>query len=198
MGSAQSQIDGRRQRREAGRNRVIDAAIALVLEGHGLPTSDAVIERSGISSATLFRYFESLDDLRRAFLSRYFERIDAMIAIDNVGSGSFTQRLNKLCNSRLAFFVEHAPMAMIGRTRAQEIPEIFDAVQRFRATLSEQVSLQFDEELSQLKPVQRRYCESSLSTLTSFESWSALRAEGQSEEQILQTWKFGITRLLSA
>lgn len=192
-----AQTDGRRQRREDGRNRVIDAAISLVLDGHGQPTTEAVIERSGVSSASLFRYFDNLDDLRSSLLSRYFERIDPAIAIDNIGNGSFSQRVNALCTTRIAFYENHEPMATLGRIRAQEVPEIFQALQRLRATLNEQVFLQFEKELSQTRQPQRRYCQTMLCSMTSFESWSLMRADGLTSDQILRTWRFGITRLLN-
>jgi AcrR family transcriptional regulator len=193
-----AQTDGRRQRREDGRNRVIDAAISLVLDGLGEPTTEAVIERSGVSSASLFRYFENLDDLRSALLSRYFERIDPVIAIDNIGTGALPQRINTLCSTRIAFYESHAPMATLGRLRAQDVPEILSALQRLRATLNEQVFLQFEKELSQTRPPQRRYCQTMVSSMTSFESWSLLRADGLTNDQILRAWRFGITRLLNA
>ncbi len=191
------QTDGRRQRREDGRNRVIDAAISLVLDGHGEPTTEAVIERSGVSSASLFRYFDSLDDLRSSLLSRYFERIDPAIAIDDIGTGSLSQRINALCTTRIAFYENHEPMATLGRLRAREVPEIFHAVQRLRATLNEQVFLQFEKELSLTRQPQRRYCQTMVSSMTSFESWSMLHADGLTNDQILRTWRFGITRLLT-
>ncbi len=192
-----AQTDGRRQRREDGRNRVIDAAISLVLDGHGQPTTEAVIERAGVSSASLFRYFENLDDLRSALLSRYFERIDPVIAIDNIGTGTLSQRINALCSTRIAFYESHGPMATLGRVRAQEVPEIHGALQRLRATLNEQVLLQFDHELSQIRQPQRRYSVTMISSATSFESWSLMVADGLNRDQILRTWRFAVTRLLT-
>ena len=63
-------IDGRRARRERGRLAVSDAVIDLVGEGNTDPTSEQVAERAGVSVASLFRYFETLEELRQETLRR--------------------------------------------------------------------------------------------------------------------------------
>lgn len=189
--------DGRRQRREDGRNRVIDAAIALVLDGHGVPSTEAVVERAGVSSATLFRYFENLDDLRSSFISRYFERIDSALAVDQLGTGALSRRVSTLCSARLEFFALHEPMATLGRTKSEEVPQVRDAIYQLRQGLNEQVLCQFEPEFSAMRQPRRRYCETTICSLTSFDSWSLTRAEGLDRDQILRTWRFAITRLLS-
>ena len=122
--STTARNDGRRQRREDGRNKVIDAAISLVLDGHGVPSTEAVVERAGVSPASLFRYFENLDDLRNSFISRYFERIESALAVDQLGTGGLSRRVSTLCTARLEFFALHEPMATLGRTRSEEVPRL--------------------------------------------------------------------------
>ncbi len=194
--STTDRSDGRRQRREDGRNRVIDAAIALVLDGHGVPSTEAVVERAGVSSASLFRYFENLDDLRSSFISRYFERIDSALAVDQLGVGSFSRRVSILCTARMEFFTLHEPMATIGRTKSEEVPQVRNAISRLRQGLNQQVLRQFEPEFSAMRQPRRRYCETTISSITSFDSWSLMRAEGLDRDQILRTWRFAITQLL--
>ena len=63
--------------------------IDLVLEGHAPPSAEHVIERAGVSQASLFRYFATLDELRQEAIGRYFERFDGLIAIPQpAGMGS--------------------------------------------------------------------------------------------------------------
>ncbi len=195
--STTARNDGRRQRREDGRNKVIDAAIALVLDGHGVPSTEAVVERAGVSSASLFRYFENLDDLRSSFISRYFERIESALAVDQLGTGGLSHRVTTLCTARLEFFASHEPMATLGRTKSQEVPQVRDAIYRLRQGLNEQVLRQFEPEFSTTRQPHRRYCETTICSLTSFDSWSLMRADGMDRDQILRTWRFAITRLLS-
>ena len=64
MGERDTPIDGRRARRERGRSAVIDAAFALAEEGKIPLTTELVAERSGVSAASIFRYFDGLDDLQ--------------------------------------------------------------------------------------------------------------------------------------
>ena len=55
------------------RVRALDAFIDLVLEGKLPPTAEQVAERAGISMATFFRYFETLNTLRYDAAARMLE-----------------------------------------------------------------------------------------------------------------------------
>ena len=59
-------VDGRNARRVRNRQAVVDATLALLDEGHTDISVDEVVERSGVSKRSIFRYFETLDDLDRA------------------------------------------------------------------------------------------------------------------------------------
>ena len=67
-------VDGRSARRERGRAAVIDAVVDLLQEGHAPPTTPQVVERAGISEASLFRYFRSIDDLQLEATARFLDR----------------------------------------------------------------------------------------------------------------------------
>lgn len=61
--------DARRNRR-----RLLDAAIALILEIGGEPTRDAVAQRAGIGIATLYRHFPDRQALLRAVVLDVLDR----------------------------------------------------------------------------------------------------------------------------
>ena len=77
-------VDGRRARRERGRIAVSDAVIDLVVEGNADPTSEQVAKRAGVSVASLFRYFETLKELRQETLRRYFKRYDHLFQLPDI------------------------------------------------------------------------------------------------------------------
>ncbi|MEO2165398.1 MAG: TetR/AcrR family transcriptional regulator, partial [Acidimicrobiales bacterium] len=72
--SAPQPIDGRRARSQRGRLATLEAMIDLINEGHAPPTAQQVAQRAGISVATLFRYFETLEDLRQYATQQCLER----------------------------------------------------------------------------------------------------------------------------
>ena len=107
-----------------------------------------------------------------------------------------SRRVSALCTARLEFFAMHEPMATLGRMRSEEVPEARDAIYRLRQGLNEQVLRQFEPEFSTMRQPHRRYCETTICSLTSFDSWSLMRADGLDRDEILRTWRFAITRLL--
>jgi AcrR family transcriptional regulator len=65
-----TQVDGRRLRRQQNREAVLDALVALFDEGDYTPGTTKIAERAGISPRSLFRYFDDVDDLHRAAIER--------------------------------------------------------------------------------------------------------------------------------
>jgi len=69
----------RRRRADAERNRekLLDAASALVMEGHGELSLAAVAERAGVGIGTLYRHFHSRDALLAGLYRNEVERLQA-------------------------------------------------------------------------------------------------------------------------
>ena len=61
-----SSTDGRTRRRERGRAAVIEALIEPLFEGVVSPTADQISERAGVSTMSLYRYFDGANDLGNA------------------------------------------------------------------------------------------------------------------------------------
>lgn len=78
------------------RDRIIDAAIAVVTEGGGEPiTIAAVAERCGITERTIYRHFQTRDDLVRSLWPRMQDR---------VGSAGFPRTAEELINRPASLF----------------------------------------------------------------------------------------------
>lgn len=167
-------VDGRRLRRERNRRAVLDAMIDLVLEHDEPPSAEAVAERAGVSLASLFRYFETLDDMRRHGTARYFERFDDLLAVPDIGVGPLAARIESLVAARDAFYTRTAPMARLARRRSADVDALADTLVRVRATLAEQIEQHFAPELGALDPAPRGERVAVLAALTSFESWDQL------------------------
>ena len=60
--------DGRRERTEVTRRRILDATRELILSGSFDPTAQAVAARAGITTRTLFRHFADMRTLHREII----------------------------------------------------------------------------------------------------------------------------------
>jgi AcrR family transcriptional regulator len=82
------------KRADARRNRqrIVDAAIELILEIGGAPSRDAVAQRAGIGIATLYRHFPDQQTLLRAVvldvLDRAIDRGNAALAESSSGGAA--------------------------------------------------------------------------------------------------------------
>ena len=85
------------------RVRALDAFIDLVLEGNLPPTAEQVAERAGISKATFFRYFESLNAMRYDAGSRMLERFP-LLHVADPGQGPLRERIERFVSLPFAQF----------------------------------------------------------------------------------------------
>lgn len=69
-----AQLDGRRQRSVASRDRIINAVIALVDEDQGIPGAEAIAARAGVGLRSVFRHFGDMDGLYVAVIDRIGRR----------------------------------------------------------------------------------------------------------------------------
>jgi AcrR family transcriptional regulator len=196
--ATQPVIDGRRARRERGRLAVTDAMIDLVFEGNIPPTSEQIAERAGVSVASIFRYFDTLDDLRRATTDVYLERFAHIFEIPEIGEGSPATRIDTFVSSRVTTHETTEPMARLVRSRALDNSEIDAALQGVRATRAEQIRHHFAHEIGRLTPAAADDLVAVIATLTSFESWDQARHEHRrSASQLRRAWNGALTRLLA-
>ncbi len=68
------EIDGRRLRSVASRDRIINAVIALVDEDQGIPGAEAIAARAGVGLRSVFRHFGDMDGLYVAVVDRVGRR----------------------------------------------------------------------------------------------------------------------------
>lgn len=191
-------VDGRHARRARGRLAVLDAMIDLA-RVNGDATPEEVAERAGVSIASLFRYFDTLEGLRFAATRRYFERYAHIFDIDDIGVGSIEQRVDNLITSRLRLYDDSQAICRLLRQPSTSSPTHDETLQQIRNTLRDQVSNHFDEELRTMTPAKREDTTTAISVLTSFESWDQfITAFGRTPQQTRRAWKTATLRLLPA
>src|SRR5262245_29388188 len=96
--------DGRRQRRARNRDAVVDALLSIVADGDLAPSADAVAARAGLSTRSLFRYFDDVDDLCRAAIARQHERVAGLLERPAVIDGTVDTRVRDVIDQRVELF----------------------------------------------------------------------------------------------
>ena len=189
--------DGRHARRERSRAAVIDAAFELIREGDVAPSVDAVAERAGVSAASVFRYFDGIDDMRRQAFVRFRQRFLHLYEIPDERRGGPPGRVKAFVASRLALYDVVAPMLVLARARAVEHDPAAEAVAANRALLAEQVRTHFSAELAGLRPARAAELVALVDSATSPEAWEIVRrAHGLSSTRIARTWTALVTAAL--
>lgn len=192
-------IDGRTLRRERGRSAVTDAMIELVLEGHLPPSVEQLASRAGVSVASVFRYFDGLDDLRRAATEVYFERYADLFEIPQIGEGTRADRIDRIVEVRLRLYLVAGPMGRLVRIRAHDDEAVRASLARLRLTYADQIRHHFDTELVARSTEEQSDLVGLAATLTSFESWEQLREHlGRTDADIARSWTQALTHLFTA
>jgi AcrR family transcriptional regulator len=189
--------DGRRARRERGRLAVSDAVIDLVFEGNTDPTSEQVAKRAGVSVASLFRYFETLKELRQETLHRYFKRYDHLFQLPDITGSTLEQRTQVLVNRRAKLYETTEPMCRQARRRAPDVPDLDEELRSTRAMQADQIRQCFACELEALSPSASDDLVATINTLTSFESWDQIAHDhNRTPQQVRRTWTTALHQLL--
>ena len=196
--TAVDRVDGRRARRERGRAAVVDAMLDLVLEGVVPPSAQQVARRAGVSTASLFRYFDTLDDLREATTRLYFERFRDLFDVPHAGVGSLDERVQSFVDARVGLYDVVEPVARLARWRAVEVGDLDATLHLARATFADQIRHHFACELDELTRARRDDAVMLIATLTSFEAWDQSRHDhDRSPAQTRRAWSHAIRRLLT-
>jgi AcrR family transcriptional regulator len=190
-------IDGRRARRERGRVAVIDAMFELLQEGKVPPAVELIAERSGVSVASIFRYFQGIDDLQFQTFQRFRERFEPLL--DTNVEGDLAARTNAFVQSRLELYEQAGAIMAVGRLRALEHEPLVEASAQMRGVLADQVRTTFAPETVDSAPGGAADLVAVVDALTSLESWDVMRkTHARSRTQIARAWTQGIHALIGA
>lgn len=178
------------------RVRALDAFIDLVLEGHLPPTAEQVAERAGISKATFFRYFESLNAMRYDAGARMLERFP-LLHVAEPGLGPLRDRIERFVSLRVELWEKVHLLARLQRTMVLQDPDAARMVDRVREMMVDQVRQHFAPELRERSAAQRDDAAMLIAMITSLESWEQLRnTYGRSPLQTRRAWGRAIQAIL--
>jgi AcrR family transcriptional regulator len=177
---------------------VVDAMLDLLEDGHLPPAVDDVAKRAGVSTATLFRYFPTLDDLRAETIARFAERRDDLYDLPDIGVGGLDERIARLVRARLSLYEALAPVARWVRTRSHEQPQLAETLGLRRAMLARQIEAHFAPELAARTRPERADLVGTVVALTSFEAWDLWSAMDTADADIARAWTSALTALLTS
>jgi len=165
------QTDGRRQRSEASRERIVRAMLELVGAGQVTPRAEAVAARAGVGLRTVFRHFDNMESL--------YQQIDAVIAAEirpmverPFSAGEWKAQLDELLDRRIRIFERIMPFKIAADVHRHHSP--------FLAGQAAEMAREQRAALSRLIPKDKRddalFFES-LDLVLSFETWRRLRKD---------------------
>lgn len=177
---------------------MIDALLELLDEGDHKLSVDDVATRAGVSPASVFRYFDSLDELHRQAFEHQLELVQPMLHIPALTTADFEVRVEAFVRGRLDVYEVIAGAARTGRWRAVDHPVLAESLATARRLWLRQVREVFSVELAVLPPAARHEHAALVDTITSFESWDLLgRAHELPRASIERLWCSTLTPALT-
>ena len=138
--------DGRRARREQNRGAVLDALAELYREGVYEPSAAQIAERAGLSSRSLFRYFDDVDDLNRAAIEHMIDGARTLLELGEIDAAlPLAERIELLVAARLRVYDHIAPAARAIRIGAHRHPILAGQLKHGRAFFRGQVEKAFPD-----------------------------------------------------
>lgn len=169
---------------------MVDAAFALLQGGVFPPTAEKVAAEAGVSVASVFRYFGSLEDIQREAQHRFRERYAPLIAVPG-DAARYTrgERIARLVDDRLSLYDQAGRVMQVGRLRSLEYEAAAEASTATRAMLADQVRGWLAPELATVTPAAGADLAAVVDGATSLDAWDvAARTHDRTRRQIRRAW----------
>ncbi len=196
--AANTRLDGRRLRSERTRQLIIEAYLALLLEHRRMPTTAEIAGRAGYSVRSIFERFSDLDALSLA-AADYAIALGQAEAVARDAEGDRAARIRSHVRTRAQACEKWLPLwrMLTAKPVQEQITDLRLRVLAVRRANVERVELMYQPELARLDPPAREALVMAVVTLTSFESWGALREDfGVAWDSALDVWVSAIDRML--
>ncbi len=129
MSDAQ-RLDGRRQRGEDNRARIIRAMLDLVIDGEYTPNAEQVAARAEVSLRTVFRHFEDMDRLYRE-ITRPLEAELRQLAMKPFTSSDWQGRILEIVERRSQAFERLSPFRRASDAHRHKSPFLAEDGRQF-------------------------------------------------------------------
>jgi len=163
-------VDGRRQRGDENRARIVRAMLELILAGDYTPNAEQVAARANVSLRTVFRHFEDMDRLYREITSPLEAEL-RQLAQKPFTANHWKGRILELVDRRSQAFEKLAPYRRAADAHRHRSRQLAEDGQRFARVLREILSSNMPEAFRG-SPLHE-----ALDLLLSIETWLRLRGE---------------------
>ncbi|WP_433665763.1 TetR family transcriptional regulator [Nocardia sp. CA-136227] len=161
-------MDGRTARAAKNRQAVLEAALALIDEGNLQPTAQAVAERAGVATRSVYHHFQDLEtlylDAAQTQIARHW------IALLEPVTGDLNQRMDTLVTLRSDLFENVTNTRRAALLREHESAVLSERLNESRAALRAHLRTNLPE-IDALEPASRE----AVFAMCSWETWDALR-----------------------
>lgn len=165
------QSDGRRQRGEASRERIVKAMLELIGAGDVAPKAEDVAARADVGLRTVFRHFDNMESLYREIDSLIVAEIRPIVD-SAFQPGSWQSQLNEMLDRRTRIFERIMPFKIASDIHRHKSP--FLELQMSEFTRSQRSALVAI--LPRDKRFEADFVES-LDLVLSFDTWRRLRKD---------------------
>jgi AcrR family transcriptional regulator len=169
--STSIEADGRRQRSETSRRRIVDAMLELIGAGDISPSAESVAARAGLGLRTVFRHFENMESLYQEINAAMTEELRPVMGAP-FGSADWRGRLGEMVERRVRIFERIMPFKIAADVHRHRSP--------FLARKGEEMTREQRAALARILPDEQRSNDAmfeALDLLLSFETWRRLRKD---------------------
>ncbi|MAE94146.1 MAG: transcriptional regulator [Deltaproteobacteria bacterium] len=168
-----SSLDGRVQRGERNRQKILEALFELVGEGILRPTAEQVAERAGVGTRTVFRHFDDMESLLGELHRRVAGEFKPSFQSEGIlHGGTIGDRIAAAVEFRTGFFERIAPFKRSGNLNRWRSPTL----QRAHAEMVKELRGHLLASLPELDDGASETADA-LELLLSFEAWDRLRTD---------------------
>jgi len=119
-------IDGRRERGQSSRRRIVDAMLHLIEQGDLVPSAARVAEVAGVGQRSVFRHFDDMDSLYREMSAVIEQRVMPIVAAPYNGPG-WRDDVRDLIGRRARVFEAMLPYRLASEIKRYQSPFLMDA-----------------------------------------------------------------------
>lgn len=168
---APARPDGRRQRSEASRERIVMAMLKLIEEGSYSPGAEEVAARAGVGLRTVFRHFDNMETLYQQIGAHMGAEI-IPIATRPFAHMPWPKNLREVMERRIRIYERIMPFRIAADIRRYESPFIEKQSARLAEYQRELLLTHLPKDV--IKDATRL---ESLDLVLSFDTWRRLRKE---------------------
>ena len=184
-------LDGRRQRGQDNRARIVSAMMAIIRDGQISPSAEQVAARADVGLRTVFRHFQDMDSLYREMSAVIEVELRAIIEPPLKGE-TWPERVLELVGRRAVAFETIAPY--------RRSADAFRHRSKFLGRDADRLSTELRTKLERALPPEVTGDPlklEALDLLMSFEAWSRLRREqGLSPQRAREVLEAALRRLM--